>query len=88
MDNGMKHTTRLGAVRPGDVLTLQQDHFRVLTSQRRAGVMTLELEDAPEHPLTLIGVPSMTVTLESRSDSPDPGPVSGRIDGAVTFGEP
>lgn len=56
MNNGNIKETRLEAVRPGDTLTLQRFRFRVLSSQREADLVTLELDDAPEQPLTLIGV--------------------------------
>ncbi len=67
MKNGNKET-RLEAVRPGDTLTLKSFRFRVLSSQRESGLVTLELDDASEQPLTLIGVPSMAVNIESRYD--------------------
>ena len=57
----------LESVRLGDVLILQRGRFRVLSMQRKAGVVTLELDDAPDQPLTLIGVPSMAVKVESRN---------------------
>jgi hypothetical protein len=76
LENGMKETAPLGSVRPGDVLSLQQIHFRVLSSQRHAGVMTLELEDTAEHSMTLVGIPGMPVTIESRYDRRALGPVN------------
>lgn len=69
MKNGNNKEIRLEAVCPGDILTLQRFRFRVLSSQREADLVTLELDDAPEEPLTLIGVPSMAVNIESRHDS-------------------
>ncbi|QCO98362.1 hypothetical protein FCN77_12505 [Arthrobacter sp. 24S4-2] len=69
MKKGINNEIRLAAVRPGDVLTVHHSRFRVLSSQREAGLVTLELDDAPEHPLTLIGVPSMAVQVEPDHDS-------------------
>jgi hypothetical protein len=69
MKKGSNKEIRLGSVRPGDALTLQHSRFRVLSSQREAGLVTLELDDAPERPLTLIGVPSMAVHIEPGHDS-------------------
>ena len=66
MNNEAHYTTRLKAVRPGDMLTLQRQRFRVLTSQHDDGLITLELEDTPDHPITLIGVVNMKVTIETR----------------------
>ncbi len=60
--------TRLEAVRPGDILTLQHSRFRVLTSERSKGLVTLELDGEHDHPLTLIGLPGMAVSFESRYD--------------------
>ena len=59
----------LEAVRLGDILTLQHSRFRVLSAQRDADLVTLELDDTPEQPLTLIGIPSMAVNVESGKDS-------------------
>jgi hypothetical protein len=59
-----QNTVQLEAVRPGDVLALHDNRFHVLTSQQHAGLVTLELEDLPDHPLTLIGVAGMKVTIE------------------------
>ena len=69
MKNGINAGTRLEAVRPGDILTLQHSRFRVLTSDRDKDLVTLELDDAPEQPLTLIGLRGMAVSVESRHDS-------------------
>jgi hypothetical protein len=69
MKNGNNKETLLEAVRPGDVLTLKRFHFQVLSSQRQDDLVTLELDDSPEQPLTLIGVPSMAVSIEPRHDS-------------------
>ena len=66
MNNDAHNTTRLKAVRPGDVLALQRQRFRVLTSQQDDGLITLELEDTPDHPITLIGVANMHVAIENR----------------------
>ncbi|MDR6508552.1 hypothetical protein [Arthrobacter oryzae] len=68
MKNGNHKKTLLEAVRPGDVLTLQRFHFRVLSSHRQEDLVTLELDGAPEQSLTLIGVPSMAVNIESPQD--------------------
>ena len=68
MKNGINEGTRLEAVCPGDILTLRHSRFRVLTSQRDHVLVTLELDDAPEHPLTLIGLPGMAVSIEPRHD--------------------
>jgi hypothetical protein len=68
MNNSINKGT-LGAVRPGDILTLQHSRFRVLSSQRAEDLVTLELDDTPEQPLTLIGIPSMAVNVESGKDS-------------------
>lgn len=65
MKNSISKGT-LEAVRPGDVLVLQGSRFRVLSTQREAGIVTLELDDAPDQPLTLVGVTSMAVNVESR----------------------
>ena len=68
MKNSINKGT-LEAVHPGDILTLQDSRFRVLSSQRDADLITLELDDTPEQPLTLIGIPSMAVNVESGEDS-------------------
>lgn len=86
MKNGNNDETPLVAVRPGDTLTLKRFRFRVLSSQRESGLVTLELDDAPEQPLTLIGVPSMAVNIECRNDSHARGsrrPVNPFTEGAV-----
>lgn len=61
--------TRLEAVRAGDTLTLRRFRFRVLSSRLQEDLVTLELDDASEQPLTLIGIPSMAVTIESLHES-------------------
>ncbi|WLQ05823.1 hypothetical protein [Arthrobacter oryzae] len=61
----MNQGTQLEAVRPGDVLILQRSRFRVLSSQHDADLVTLELDDEPEQPMILIGVPSMPVVVEA-----------------------
>lgn len=68
MKNTNNAGTRLEAVRPGDMLTLQRNSFRVLTSQRDNDLVTLELDDAPGQPMTLIGLPSTAVNIESHHD--------------------
>jgi hypothetical protein len=60
----MIRTTRLDSVHAGDILTLQRSCMRVLSSQRDADLVTLELEDTPDHPMTFIGAASLTVTIE------------------------
>lgn len=77
MKNGINQGTRLEAVRPGDILTLQNSRFRVLTSQRAKDLVTLELEDTPEQPCTFIGLPGAAVNIEPRYDggSPSQDPV-------------
>ena len=65
MKNGVNNGTRLEAVRPGDVLTLQALPVpRPVVAMRRRTMVTLELDDAPERPLTLIGVAAMAVSVE------------------------
>jgi hypothetical protein len=76
MKTGMTVITRLDSVHTGDILTLQRSRLRVLSCQRDAGLVTLELEDAPDHPMTLIGTASMTVTVEPGHD---PHPQSGQL---------
>lgn len=74
MRNGINKGTRLAAVRPGDVLTLQRSRFRVLSARCDADLVTLKLDDAPDRPLTLIGVAAMAVDVEA---SPDGGAAPG-----------
>lgn len=69
MKTSNNNETRLEAVRAGDTLTLQRFRFRVLSSHLQDDLVTLELNDAPEQPLTLIGIPSMAVTIESPHES-------------------
>lgn len=69
MKKSINTGTRLETVRPGDILALQHSRFRVLTSQRDEDLVTLELDDAPEQPLTLIGLPGICVNVASRRDS-------------------
>lgn len=71
MKNSNNKRTRLEAVRPGDILTLQRDRFRVLSAQQEADLVTLLLDDTPREPLTLIGVPSMAVNVESGNNGLD-----------------
>lgn len=64
VNNPATKLTRLEAVHPGDVLTLQHNRFTVLTAQRDAGLVTLELQDTADKSSTLIGVATMQVTIE------------------------
>ena len=65
MKNSISKGT-LEAVRPGDVLVLQGNRFRVLSTQREADIVTVELDDAPDQPLTLVGLTSTAVNVESQ----------------------
>ena len=65
MKNGINEGTRLEAVRPGDILTLQHSSFRVLSSQRDEDLVTLILDDAPQQPLTFIGLRGTAVCINS-----------------------
>ena len=63
LKNGINEGTRLEAVRPGDILTLQHCSFRVLNSQRDEGRVTLILDDGSQQPLTFIGLPGTAVRI-------------------------
>lgn len=78
MKNGVNNGTRLEAVRPGDILTLQRSRFHVLSTQCDEDLVTLELDDAPERSLTLIGIAAMAVNVESSQNS---GATPGHPDG-------
>ena len=69
MKNAINAGTRLEAVRPGDILSLQRNSFRVLSSQRDNDLVTLELDDAPGQPMTLIGLTGTAINIESHHDS-------------------
>lgn len=69
MKNSINEGTRLEAVGPGDILTVQHSSFRVLSSQRDEGLVTLILDDGPHQPLTFIGLPGTAVCIVPGSDA-------------------
>lgn len=57
----MEELIQLSAVRSGDVIRVAGVLLRVLSARPDAGSVILELGDKTGHPMTLVGVPEMSV---------------------------
>jgi hypothetical protein len=83
--NIVDDTVHLKAVRAGDIVRFGGISMRVLSAERQAGLVTLELEDQPARPMTLVGLPDMPVHRDTLpeayqgdgNESPDSGPAPG-----------